>query len=467
MDTVAASAAEAVEDMVDMIKRNTHFDASWLPFRTRPEINVHKGTISGAFDWLNPTQANFTQAPVLHAPQVGHGSVPLRSQKAHQNRSGAGELSWLLQEFDTSDENALPANVEYKWTSRNNRKGRHAITVTPTDLNNSHFSIPPSSSSPRRILHGLVRMVTVFPITNISWQIAIAFTLGSIIYIISSLFSFLPYVHTRFSPLSQDDHGSGVMMCVGSSIFFLASVLLVLELFDQSRGGCFGWKVEQVWDEAREESNFRVVPDHEHCEHEQGDNPNGKRWFKIPSWQDFREHYQYELPFWATTVQVTSSSLFLWSGICAIPTIYNSISSNRLLLDGIYWLPKLIACSGFVTSGILDVLECQQSYLCPAFGTLGWWISFWKTMGGLSFLFTACFGFGQSNWMLYASSLSALIGSWAFLIASLLLWYECLAQYPVEVVGFHEGEETAEGKDESEVEEDDDKEDAKADELSS
>jgi hypothetical protein len=49
--------------------------------------------------------------------------------------------------------------------------------------------------------------------------------------------------------------------------------------------------------------------------------------------------------------------------------------------------------------------------------------------------FTLCpaFGYDESSWAQYQPSLSTYWGSWAFLIGSVLQWYESLVKHPIEV----------------------------------
>ncbi|KAA8574407.1 hypothetical protein EYC84_005883 [Monilinia fructicola] len=68
------------------------------------------------------------------------------------------------------------------WRSRDNRKGRHAITLPPSAAAPSNPQYPTSTSTYHAILAGLLRMITRFPYYDISYLIAMIFTLGSIIW---------------------------------------------------------------------------------------------------------------------------------------------------------------------------------------------------------------------------------------------------------------------------------------------
>lgn len=86
----------AEERVVIMYQRNANFDASWRPFSHDPTVHLVEGTTTGSFRFFNPTHARFTQVPDL--------------------------IGW--DDFDVTDESALPANAEYEWSTRDIRKGR-------------------------------------------------------------------------------------------------------------------------------------------------------------------------------------------------------------------------------------------------------------------------------------------------------------------------------------------------------
>lgn len=55
-------------------------------------------------------------------------------------------------------------------------------------------------------------------------------------------------------------------------------------------------------------------------------------------------------------------------------------------------------------------------------------------MGGGGFTLCSVLGFVRGNtWMEYQGGLAMFWGSWCFLIASLVQWYESLEKFPVEV----------------------------------
>ena len=70
----------------------------------------------------------------------------------------------------------------------------------------------------------------------------------------------------------------------------------------------------------------------------------------------------------------------------------------------------------------------------PAFRVLGWHIGAWNLVGGIGFTLCGALGFAASNsGAVYQGSLATFWGSWAFLIGSVVQWFESLDKHPVDV----------------------------------
>ena len=160
--------------------------------------------------------------------------------------------------------------------------------------------------------------------------------------------------------------------------------------------------------------------------------PQGRSWVWFPPIQELKSHYLHELGFLACLAQLMGASVFWISGFTALPGVNNNLGSQGLL-DGIYWVPQIIGGTGFIVSGTLFMLETQAHWYTPAFGTLGWHIGFWNLVGACGFTLCGALGpaYGNSG-AEYEASLATFWGSWAFLIGSLIQWYESLDKHPVE-----------------------------------
>lgn len=311
-----------------------------------------------------------------------------------------------------------------EWIDKNLIINRHALIVRGDEQGSKKFDIPPATASLQGVLKGVfddVReefrtnalltaigaMFTTFPITNISWWIAIVFTIGSIIWIMSSFFAFMPM--DEQAPPSLSAFGCGITAFIGSLVFLLGAILLMLESLKDSRDTDFGWKVDQQWDEESGTTIYRVLPVNKDGESQQ--KRELKSWtptIQLPTMEDMRTHYIYELAFWYSLIQLGSSLIFLISGITALPSVYDLLSEKMVI--AVYWTPKLVACVGFITSALMGMAECQRTWLKPAWNNLGWHIGLWKLIGSIGFLMVPCFGFNTADWSQYVATVHCLWG---------------------------------------------------------
>ena len=94
------------------------------------------------------------------------------------------------------------------------------------------------------------------------------------------------------------------------------------------------------------------------------------------------------------------------------------------------------------------MLETQPKWYIPSWRVLGWWIGLWNLVGALGF--TLCGALGlvfASPDAQYQANLATFWGSWAFLIGSVLQWYESLDTHPVEVQKVQTGQKGGGGGD--------------------
>jgi hypothetical protein len=268
----------------------------------------------------------------------------------------------------------------------------------------------------------------------------------------------------------------GITAFIGATIFAFGSVLLFIEAVNENREGCFGWAIERMVS-GTSKGQLRVVPDRAACRHHHTnrgnlvgkgggvridhagndeENPKDRHsttpgsndsnddagvspqelppqddraWTWFPSIKDLQHHYVHELGFLACSAQLYGATIFWISGFTALPGVYNHL--NDAGLKGAYYAPQIIGGSGFIISGTLFMLETQEIWYKPAFGTLGWHIGLWNLIGGWGFTLCPIFGLVTASWGPYEEALATFWGSWAFLLASVLQLYESLQKNPV------------------------------------
>jgi hypothetical protein len=419
--------------------RSKVFNESFQPLERHASLQLDQSRVSGPFNFLNPTRAHFRHKEA--ADEEG-GLVEKRPQRID----------------DESNKNLHEADVvEYRWSPRNNRKGRHQLDVTPRK--DGKYLVPESTSSIGAISKNLLRMLTDYPYWDISWLVAYIFTWGSIVWVLNSFFVWLPLVVPSSEFKNEITAAGGITAFIGATIFVGGSILLMLEAVNENRAGCFGWAVEQVFEDSGPHKGgwWKLKPDLDHCTHhhlnkanlvgkphstsstvassEQGNGEKAstdtaRTWVWFPSKQDLKSHYIHELGFLACCAQITGASIFWISGFTALPGVLNHLSPG--LEAGIFWTPQVVGGSGFIISGLLFMLETQSKWYLPAWDTLGWHIGFWNTIGGVGFTLCPAFGYDTASWAAYQSSLSTFWASWAFLIGSLIQLYESLQKHPVD-----------------------------------
>ncbi|KAK5680291.1 hypothetical protein LTS10_007218 [Elasticomyces elasticus] len=388
--------------------RNTTFDPEREPFRSRSSLQLAESTVRGPFRFLNPTQARYHHL----------SGKPASSLDDSEKDDGPPS--------DAVAEDTSTSKVAYKWTSRNNRKGRHALVVKPSVAGGALIATPLPTNKPTEVLKTFGKTFTYYPVWDISWLVAYVFTWGSIIWVINAMFALLPLTNPASAFPGETLFGGGITAFIGATIFEFGSVLLMLEAINENRTGCFGWALEQVYEERFEQGTPRISPAdcyHHHANKgnllgkamsattnektapTDGTPPGDRSWVWWPSWHEFTTHYIHDLGFLACSAQMFGASVFWISGFTALPGIFDVIETNVPVLNGVYWVPQVVGGSGFIVSGTLFMIETQKHWYQPAFSALGWHIGLWNLIGGIGFTLCPIFGFSTAKWrVLQASS---------------------------------------------------------------
>ena len=73
-------------------------------------------------------------------------------------------------------------------------------------------------------------MFTYFPYWDVSWLVAVIFTLGSAIWVINAFFAYLPLAQPGSIFNNEILVGGGVTAFIGATVFEVGSVLLIIEV---------------------------------------------------------------------------------------------------------------------------------------------------------------------------------------------------------------------------------------------
>jgi hypothetical protein len=291
-------------------------------------------------------------------------------------------------------------------------------------------------------------MITYFPVWDISFDVAFVFTLGSVLWIFNAFFVYLPLARPDTEFKTEELYGGGITAFIGATIFEIGSFLLMAEAVNEGRSGCFGWAVERSMShEETGDIGASLKPSVLHCVHHHNKRKNVRNghaneskhelqtpersWVWWPSNEELRTYYIHNLGFLASLFQLLGASIFWIAGLTALPGIYDRMS--RIITIIFYWTPQVVGGLGFVISGTLFMIETQSKWWKPAPHTLGWWIGAFNLIGGVGFTLCPAFGYNTNSWAQYQACLSTFWGSWAFLIGSVIQWYESLEKFPVEI----------------------------------
>ena len=451
--------------------RNTTFRTpSHEPLREHTSLSLHQASVTGPLSFLNPTCARFS-----------HSAIPDHNEKGQP------------QDVEEPDPNIPSASCEppttsssitFKWRSRDNRKGRHTLVVKPpssvSTTDAAPIILPSSTTTLKATLRGTLRMLIYYPYWDISYLVAVVFTLGSVVWVFNGFFVWLPLAQPSTEFPDEIAGGGGWTAFIGATVFEFGSLLLMLEAVNENRAGCFGWALEKVVEdvEGRGGEKLRSSPDKQTCSHHhtnkknlvgkpspsspstksqnpsQSPSPSEKTqpthddtapsWQWFPSLHSLYTHYLHSIGFLACAFQTLGATIFWISGFTALPSILAVLSSSPspAPVSGAYWAPQIAGGLGFIVSSLLFMLETQRRWYIPAPGVLGWWIGVWNLVGAVGFTLCGILGvlppgtggLTAEEWA-YQASLATFWGSWAFLIGSVVQWYESLGKWPVEIEG--------------------------------
>ncbi|RAH40539.1 uncharacterized protein BO95DRAFT_326018, partial [Aspergillus brunneoviolaceus CBS 621.78] len=386
---------------------------------------LHRTHVTGAIPFLNPT----------------HAAYRTTTSSSSSSLSSTGPTH---------------PQIYRLWRSRDTRKGRHALRISTTTTHDAeprkhhHFPVPlitttqPPTTHPRIILATLKSMLTTFPYWDLSYLIAVTFTLGSAIWIVNAFFVWLPLQDPGTVFRGEEGAGGGWTAFVGAAVFEVGSWGLVVE--------AWGYTTKAI-------SNLVLRPSTETCTCHHSNrkgllsssSSSGRKKAATatalagssagaaatttntsasrPQRTSKRvNHYLHDLGLLASLAQLVGATIFWIAGFTGLPGILGHMSPP--LTDGVYWVPQVVGGVCFVVSGGLFTLETQERWDRPAWRVLGWHIGVWNLVGGVGF--TLCGVFGLVG-MQYQACLATFWGSWAFLWASGLQWYESLEKWPVEM----------------------------------
>lgn len=380
--------------------RSNTFRPERQPFHRTTTLRLDSHRVHGPVSVLNPTTARYKHVEsAIREDDVPH-SVP----DFIQSTDSVTEPTVIARPTGFS---APQPALTYQWTSRNSRKARQTVLIDKNRI--LDVAAPQPTSSPRHILHTIGRMFISFPVGDVSYDVAILFTLGSAVWVLNGFFTVLPYSAPESKFPGEALYAGGITAFIGILIFLLGGYLMLLEAVNEDRTDFFGLAVEQLCEHPFdcppshnvEEATTRLVDRRDTLT---GDivrratqrnasvitltsgaptsEEAGKTWRWLLAFTELCSHYLHDLGFLACAIMSISIVVFCIPCIVALPPIHNALDTPAKLI-GAYWAPQVVGGVGFVISGAMFTIETQERWWLPAPDVLGWHVGLWSFFGGI------------------------------------------------------------------------------------
>lgn len=212
------------------------------------ELGLSSDRVHGPVPFLNPTRAKYTQVePAIPEIKVPPTSTPSQNEDPAaptRNTSLTGDPATsatpTLVAQPTGLKPVQPA-LTYQWMSRNSRKGRRTLLIDDIDnMTIAGFAAPEPTSTFNQVMRNIGLIFTSFPIWDISFDVAILFTVGSAVWVLNGFFNLLPYTNPSSAFRGEVLYVGGITAFIGILIFALGGYFLVLEAINEDRADCFG-----------------------------------------------------------------------------------------------------------------------------------------------------------------------------------------------------------------------------------
>lgn len=153
-------------------------------------------------------------------------------------------------------------------------------------------------------------------------------------------------------------------------------------------------------------------------------------WIWFPSWVEFRTIYLSNLAFKTGLIQLPGGMTFSMASVAGFPDVVDVTNpANLLLVQGLIFFPQVLGGSCFMVSGIILMLVAQEKWYAAKFCNLNWQAAFWSTNGAICFLIARALRI-LAPAAVFAVVVAVLLGSWLFLLGSILQWYLLMEHYP-------------------------------------
>ncbi|EMD88721.1 hypothetical protein COCC4DRAFT_81171 [Bipolaris maydis ATCC 48331] len=338
---------------------------------------------------------------------IGHPVIALRPRSAHENK---------LRDFVHVD------HIEHRQKCESERAAAPAVFDLEKDADMKEIYIEEKfldstdslsvmeweESSSIRVR--LKKMVTVFPYRDPIYLVAIIFLLGSIDLVINAFFDLLPrlYPSSSFAQSGENIVAVPLTILIGSTLFFIAGVFDTFGALNADSGQIGATK----------------------------SNPNkviyrpalvGTPQFRwIPSRTKLLDLTVNSLAFQAGLIVLFGGVIFMFGGIVDFPGV---VDEQSPYFSSIVFGPQVVHGMLFFVGNAMLAFSEQERWYKPKITDPDWVSAFLNTIGGFAFMMAGIFLFQKETSVQRGeirAAIAAMVGSWAFLVGSVIRWYVVL-----------------------------------------
>ncbi|KAH9993470.1 hypothetical protein F4779DRAFT_230361 [Xylariaceae sp. FL0662B] len=281
--------------------------------------------------------------------------------------------------------------------------------VKETASEESIFAVKEELPGPPSVRDQIKRMLYIWPYRDANWLLAVVFTFGSISFTVGAFFGLLPLVAPSTAFPGEVEVATPVTTLLGAIPFLIGGTI----------GLVAGWNADK--------GEFEPVE----FKTEDGVTKTYKpallgssSWTWVPSVADLKVILR-TVPFQANLIQFTGGLVFSvaivggWPGVLAP----DDVTGFQLFLYG----PLAVGGTMFLFANLALTIWLQDPWYKPKFDSASWQASFWSSIGAVNF---AISGFSLLVGDAPTSTIATFIGSWTFLIGSIISWYDLMAFHP-------------------------------------
>lgn len=288
-------------------------------------------------------------------------------------------------------------HIEYRAQCHAQRTDIDIDVEKATNSPKSSFEWP---NTPTRFRTRFKRMFTTFPVRDPIYLVAMIFLLGSIDLVINAFFDLLLRMHPSTFTETAETVAVPTTVLIGSIFFFVAGVFDTFSALNADSG-------------TLKESDGNLIY-----------RPAllGSQEFKwIPSSEKFIALSTQSLAFQAGLLVLFSGVVFIFAGVVDFPGVIPE--EDNAFFGLVVFGPQIVHGALFFVANIMLAVSEQERWYVVDVLDADWQGAVLNAMGGFAFMIAGLFLFAGSE---LKGAVAAMVGSWAFLVGSLMRWYVVL-----------------------------------------